>query len=383
MTGVRSFAIGGAAAAAAVTTVFMLVAGGLSEDAAGEPADGGCAVPIGGDTGEGGGGAGSQEFAELNAEQMSIARTIAGVGKGMRIDERGVAIALATAMQESTLDPSAISPGGRSLGLFQQQGELYAGVTRDDPVDSSRAFYEMLKQRVPDYSSPDVSIDEAAQEVQRSGAGAHWYARWEQWSLDLAGQLYHGTDSIDAGDDGETGVTCSPGGGITGEVPVELNGTTVVLPSEGIRVRAPNEQAAQSIAAALSYLGTPYAWGGGSPTGPSDGIRDGGVADAHGDYAKTGFDCAGLTQYAYAQAGITLTRPASTQLTNARHTHDFQEAQPGDLLFWGSSPHHVAIYLGEHGGQQLMVEAPQSGDVVKVSPVRTGGDFQQQVVRPA
>lgn len=168
---------------------------------------------------------------------------------------------------------------------------------------------------------------------------------------------------------------------------VQMQGNRVHLPAQsghgGVVVDAPNPAAAKAIAAGLSYLGTPYSWGGGSPTGPTKGVRDGGVADSHGDYAKTGFDCAGLTQYAYAQAQINLTRPASTQLTNASSVVAWSEAKPGDLLFWGSSPHHVAIYLGNHNGQHLMLEAPQSGDVVKVSPVRTGGDFLEQVARPA
>jgi hypothetical protein len=40
------------------------------------------------------------------------------------------------------------------------------------------------------------------------------------------------------------------------------------------------------------------------------------------------------------------------------------------------------MFLGVVGGVPYMVEAPQSGDVVKVSPVRTGGDFRSEAVRP-
>jgi hypothetical protein len=52
------------------------------------------------------------------------------------------------------------------------------------------------------------------------------------------------------------------------------------------------------------------------------------------------------------------------------------------LLFYGSPAHHVALYLGKLGGTDYMVEAPQSGDVVKVSFVRQIIDFQNTVVRP-
>ncbi len=56
----------------------------------------------------------------------------------------------------------------------------------------------------------------------------------------------------------------------------------------------------------MAYLGTTYAWGGGDSSGPTLGIRDGGVADSYGDYMKVGFDCSGLALYAWAQVGVYL-----------------------------------------------------------------------------
>lgn len=380
--------VGVAAGALGGTVLMVVVLAGGSGVGDATPPPGGCGVSPAAASTPGGGDSGkpAQETAELTAKQLAVAKTIVGVGKGMNITERGTAIALGTAMQESTLDPSRTD--GYGTGIFQQQGEFYAHVDKMDPAAASQAFYEMLLTRVPNYNDPAVGFAAAAQTVQASGAGARWYARWEAWATALAAMLYSGIDPVgNGGAAQQTGaVHCTPGGG-SGSVPVQLQGTRVHLPPEsghgGVVVTAPNEAAAKAIAAGLSYLGTPYAWGGGSPNGPTKGVRDGGVADAHGDYAKTGFDCAGLTQYAYAQAQITLTRPASTQLTNATATASWNDAKPGDLLFWGASPHHVAIYLGEHGGQHLMLEAPQSGDVVKVSSVRTGGDFQTTAARPA
>ena len=124
-----------------------------------------------------------------------------------------------------------------------------------------------------------------------------------------------------------------------------------------------------AIARAKSQLGTPYAWGGGDATGPTKGIRDGGVADTYGDYNKVGFDCSGLVLYAFAGAGIAL--PHYTGYQYQRGTKvAISDIQRGDLLFWGPSGNqHVAIYLGD--GQ--MIEAPQSGGVVQISPVRYGG----------
>ncbi|MFS4489413.1 NlpC/P60 family protein [Dietzia kunjamensis] len=123
---------------------------------------------------------------------------------------------------------------------------------------------------------------------------------------------------------------------------------------------------------ALSQLGMPYAWGGGDANGPTRGIRDGGVADWHGDYNKIGFDCSGLMIYAFAGIGKALPHYTGYQYT-AGPQFPVATRQRGDMLFW---PGHVALYLGDG----RMVEAPQSGDVVKISPVRMAG-ISPMVVR--
>mgnify|MGYP001614553314 CR=1 FL=1 len=110
-----------------------------------------------------------------------------------------------------------------------------------------------------------------------------------------------------------------------------------------------------------SQIGVPYSWGGGSLTGPSLGI-DGGAN-------TVGFDCSGLTRYAFAGVGIQLPRYSGAQYDAGRKVPPSQ-AKRGDLLFWGpGGGQHEALYLG--GGQ--MIEAQQTGVPVKISPVRTGG----------
>ena len=122
-----------------------------------------------------------------------------------------------------------------------------------------------------------------------------------------------------------------------------------------------NSSAAQTaIDAAVRYLGTPYAWGGGGRNGPGPGLAP--------DEGVIGFDCSGLTQYAYAQAGISIPRNSRAQYA-ALPKVSADDLQPGDLVFWASNPgnpatiYHVAIYLGNG----RIVQAPESGDVVKVS----------------
>ncbi|MFL6142666.1 MAG: NlpC/P60 family protein [Labedaea sp.] len=121
---------------------------------------------------------------------------------------------------------------------------------------------------------------------------------------------------------------------------------------------------------ALAQLGVSYAWGGGNANGPTRGIRDGGVADAFGDYNKVGFDCSGLMIYAFAGVGIRLPHYSGYQ-AGAGQRVPLNQMAPGDLLFWalGGTIHHVALYIGN--GQ--MIEAPYSGSRVRIAPVRYGG----------
>lgn len=120
---------------------------------------------------------------------------------------------------------------------------------------------------------------------------------------------------------------------------------------------------------AMSQLGVQYAWGGGNANGPTLGIRDWGVADQYGDYQKIGFDCSGLTLYAFAAVGLDIGHYTGYQYNQGRKI-PVSEIKRGDMLFWGpNAEYHVAIYLGDG----KMIEAPQSGDVVKISDVRYNG----------
>ncbi|EJZ07202.1 NLP/P60 protein [Mycolicibacterium fortuitum subsp. fortuitum DSM 46621 = ATCC 6841 = JCM 6387] len=110
-----------------------------------------------------------------------------------------------------------------------------------------------------------------------------------------------------------------------------------------------------------TQIGVPYSWGGGSLTGPSRGVDSGA--------GTVGFDCSGLTRYAFAGVGLLLPRYSGDQYTAGRQLPPSQ-AKRGDLLFWGpGGGQHEALYLG--GGQ--MIEAQQTGVPVKISPVRMSG----------
>jgi peptidoglycan DL-endopeptidase RipA len=115
------------------------------------------------------------------------------------------------------------------------------------------------------------------------------------------------------------------------------------------------------ISRALSQRGVPYSWGGGNAAGPSNGIDDGA--------GTVGFDCSGLILYAFAGVGIKLPHYSGAQYNAGRQIPSSQMRR-GDVIFYGpGGSQHVTLYLGN--GQ--MLEAPYTGSVVKVSPVRTSG----------
>lgn len=101
------------------------------------------------------------------------------------------------------------------------------------------------------------------------------------------------------------------------------------------------------LAAATSVLGTPYRYGGAAPGG---------------------FDCSGLTSWAWSHAGVRLPRSSGAQRSATRPV-GAADLQPGDLVFYGSPVSHVALYLGDG----MVVHSPKRGDVVRIVPVNRAG----------
>ncbi|MFF2726803.1 hypothetical protein ACFVS9_02670 [Streptomyces sp. NPDC058008] len=131
------------------------------------------------------GGSGGATY-ELSPEQAGNAATVAAVGTARGLPERAVAIALATALQESSL--RNLGHGDRdSLGLFQQRPSQGWGTPARimDPVYASGKFYEHLAE-VPDYARLPLTV--AAQQVQRS-AFPRAYAKHETGASLLAAAL--------------------------------------------------------------------------------------------------------------------------------------------------------------------------------------------------
>lgn len=98
-----------------------------------------------------------------------------------------------------------------------------------------------------------------------------------------------------------------------------------------------------ALRAAITQLGKPYQWG----------------AEGPGSY-----DCSGLTSWAFSEAGVTLPRSSSQQARVGRAVA-WDDMRPGDLVFYYSPVSHVGIYAGDG----KMINAPQTGDVVKYATV--------------
>jgi peptidoglycan DL-endopeptidase CwlO len=116
--------------------------------------------------------------------------------------------------------------------------------------------------------------------------------------------------------------------------------------------------------AAASRVGLPYVWGGDGPNT---------------------FDCSGLVQWSFAQAGVVMPRVAADQARTGPAV-SLSQLQPGDLLFYHTDPtapdyvSHVAIYLGKG----LEIQAPQPGQDVQIVPLWLGGEYAGAVqVDPA
>jgi peptidoglycan DL-endopeptidase CwlO len=109
-------------------------------------------------------------------------------------------------------------------------------------------------------------------------------------------------------------------------------------------------KAVQAFNFAKTKLGRPYIWGAAGP-----------------DY----FDCSGLMQWSYQQVGRILPRVANDQYTATTMHPAIDKLLVGDLLFFATdrnnsrSIHHVGMYAGNG----YMIQAPNSGDVVKISPI--------------
>lgn len=106
------------------------------------------------------------------------------------------------------------------------------------------------------------------------------------------------------------------------------------------------------IAEAKKFLGVPYLYGGTTPKG---------------------FDCSGFVQYVFKQLGVSLTRTTYTQVKEGTVVAE-KSLEAGDIVFFGVSaslPEHEGIYMGDGN----VIEAPHTGTVIKIVPLKSFGNY--------
>jgi cell wall-associated NlpC family hydrolase len=258
----------------------------------------------------------------LTTEQITNAGTIIATGRRLNIPSRGLVVALATALQESVLRNLS---GGHldSVGLFQQRDAWGTFAQRTDPATAATMFYtggvagQPGLLDIPDWRR--MSVTDAAQAVQRS-AFPFAYAKWEPLATSLVRS-------------------------VMGDVDLGCDAVGAALPSGAV---------GDMLRVALAQQGDPYLWG---ATGP--------------DF----FDCSGLIVYAWRMAGYQLNVRTANQMYQISTPLRAGEERPGDLLFGDFNGRvrggagHVMIVVRPG----LAVQAPRSGDVVKLSRYTADG----------
>lgn len=294
----------------------------------------------------------NQQAAATSTAQDRNASTVIAAGQSLGAADDAIVIALAVGLVESELKnlasnavPESLTyandgtaPGdGLSIGIMQQQADMGYGTVSEimTPSHAATEFYKRLLAT----SWQNKSFTEAAADVQKPRADLRGkYGNREAEARALFTRLA-GHAAISGGGNCNTSNSNSGTG----------NGNAIV-------------------AAARSQIGLPYVWGGGDSHGPTGS-------------PTAGFDCSGLTLYAvYVGTGQSLphftgTSSQSGQLQQGQSVTDISQAQPGDLVFFGSGSdaEHVGVYTGTSSGVAQMVHAPDFGQKVHEAPVSDGG----------
>lgn len=341
-------------------------------------------------------------------EQRANAATIARIGRSLGATSRDILIGLMTAMQESGL--RNLNYGDRdSVGLFQQRDAWGTHEQRTNPAEAARMFFQgghAGQRGLFSFANRDqMSLAQAAQSVQVS-AFPDAYAKHESTMRSLLKDLgvdtgiakdstlgqvpdldallqeapqvqsfdapsvleVNGIGEITADDVGlgeqQFGQPASPLDATSfsmatndpmkkahlptlEELGIDVDGNPVTV-TEGVSDAGPSLAPKGMLDFAKKFLGTPYVWGGTSPSG---------------------FDCSGLVQYVYGKYGIKLPRLSADQARSGARV-GLDDLKPGDLVAWDNSSRnngadHIAIYIGN--GQ--IIEAPRPGAAVQINTI--------------
>ncbi|WP_250907034.1 C40 family peptidase [Nonomuraea sp. NEAU-A123] len=349
---------------------------------------------------------------ELTSKQAANARIIINTAKKLGLPRRAGVIAVATALQESSLRGETVGDHGRAFGIFQQHPGSGWGTRAQvsNPRYAARAFFSRLI-KIRNWSEKPLTV--VAQAIQRSDFPTT-YARHEArakrivaelgWAKSRTSQKAHDTVELSVADAravrGSLELATSLGvsrATFVADIDMALSAGRLrsaqkYLKNKGDRSKLADkivETVARSVCAelsqkigqvldpatlevirrsgrggvaleaALTMIGVPYSWGGGGSNGASFGIGRGA--------GTKGFDCSGLAEYAWAKAGIRIGGNTSAQWQAGTHISRSQ-LRPGDLVFFATNPknpstiHHVVMNID---GKRY-VHAPHTGSKVQV-----------------
>jgi peptidoglycan DL-endopeptidase CwlO len=279
----------------------------------------------------------------LDAGAAANARTVAATASA-RGGQRAALIAVTTGLTESGMrvlsnpnDPAGnqypsqgVGYDHDSLGIFQQRPSWGTAAQRMDPVTSTGLFLDRLLSLTGWRSLPPWDAAQAVQ-VSAFADGSNYRSHLDE-ARRIVAVITNDAAMLDCGG---SGVGSPPKG------PRDATG----LPAS-YTIPPASSRAASAVSFALTQLGKPYVWG---AEGPS------------------AYDCSGLMQAAWHSGGVQLTRTTYTQVHDGHATTE-AKLSPGDLVFTPgadgtlAAPGHVGMFIG-HG---LVVQAPGTGDVVKV-----------------
>ena len=263
---------------------------------------------------------------KLNEKRLKIARSNLGTAQGT-LEERLVQL-----YQNGSPDLVEILLGSSSLDEILDGIETASRVTEQDEeiLNEVRTFRAEIKQREAELaearSKQEQLVAERAakrQEIEEAMAQRQeLLASIKDQIAELKAEERRRQARLEAAAQARLNSQSTTGGG-GGPAPPSKYGGVVGI--------------------AMQYLGTPYQWGGESPS--------------------TGFDCSGFVMYVYSRVGVSLPRVVSAQYTVGVPVSR-SELQPGDIVFFNSLGHN-GIYIG---GNQF-IHSPHTGDVVKISSI--------------
>jgi len=249
---------------------------------------------------------------------------------------------------------------GSSCGIFQQQNFSEWGTVqqRMNPKQAAGMFFDHLARMVPNWRN--IEPGSAIQAVQRSAFPDRYSAQigWATIQVKAArmakGALNGSTLGTTAG--GLLGAAPSTTGSLVPGMPSLSPGSEFSAANTNpalnnplgaanpLRATKPVPDSEGAINWAMSVCGLPYIWGGEGPEG---------------------YDCSGLTMMAFRSIGVsTGGHYTGTQINSLTPVVPTTAAQRGDLVF-PNGEQHVVIWCGDG----TIIEAPQTGDVIKRRPV--------------